>query len=380
MKIQTSVVASYLSFAGSIIILINILALAINGTSIVILSSQPTISLTNNTLSLSGSWYRIAFGIKPFVEGLWILFWLFIAILNLALAASMVLTPERPKENITVLILSIILLLTGGGFMIGTILVLIGTIMSFQWRRTIGETFIGRILRVLKLDSKLFRRVKQNEDLLNESAFIVILVGFLSGLGSSIYLYNADRILHSSIEDIIRILLFGEVYFDLSTFSLPIMNVALSITKWFILSLIIYIVGSKITGIENVKLSDVLRVLGYAYVPIALQVFFPIVFSTEPILSTSWPLTVILLTNLWMILALIIAIKECYTITLTKSLGILTLSGPVYWILVNKFILPITFRSSIPGILFNIEPMELILMLTSLSFILSYIFGVFKKY
>jgi len=377
MKVRTPILAAWLSFIGSLIMLINVLAVAASGSSIVISSNSA--SRINDILSAkSAGWYRVAFGIKPLVEGPTIIIWLFIAVLNLSLAALMVLTPERPKENYSILLLSTILLLTGGGFIIGFVLAAIGCIMSFQWRKTAGETFIGKLLRALRLDPKLFQLVKKDKEL-NEAAFVILFVSFLSGLGSGLYLYNADKILHSST-DALRILLYGEVLFDVSVFGLPLMNIGLAMIKWLLLSLIIYLIGSRIVGIKEVDFSDVARTVSYAYTPISLQMFLPILFSTEPILSTIWPLTVTFITNLWMIFALIIAIKVCFEITFTKATGMIMLSGPIYWILVNKFMLPTIFRSSMPGIFMDINPVELVIILTSISFIISYLFGTFKKY
>jgi hypothetical protein len=375
-KVQTSIVASWLSFVGALIILINILVIIASGP--IVIPSSPITSV-DEILSQKKTWYRISIGIPSLVEGPIIMFWLFIAVLNVSLAASMVLTPERPKGSPYVLILSIILLLTGGGFIIGTILAIIGCLLAFQRRKPISETFIGKLLGALKIDPKTFQLVSRNKRLLSEAAFIVMLVGFLSGLGSSIYLYNADKILHSSTEDALNILVFGELYFDISILNIPIINIGLSIIKWLILTTIIYLVSSKVVGVET-DLSDILRATGYAYSPMLLQVFLPILLSTEPILSTSWPLTIIIITYIWLIVALIVGLKECLQTTLTNTLGIITLGCPIYWLLVNKFMLPTIFGGKIPGIFFDINPVEIPLMFISLLFVISYLLGTFKRY
>jgi len=379
MKIRTPTMSAWLSFLGTLIILINVLAIASSGSSIVIPSGS--FSSIDDILSSNIPWYRVAFGIKSLVEGPMIIIWLLIAVLNFSLASLMVLTSEKPKGNLPIFILSMVLLLTGGGFVIGSVLAIIGCIMSFQWWRPIGETFMGKFLRVLRLDPTLFQLVKKSKNLLNEAVFIVILACFLSSLGMGIYLYNANLITHSAAENVVRILLFGEVFFDISIFSIPIMNISLTMIKWLILSFIIFLIGSKVAGIGEVDFSDVARVIGYAYAPLTIQVFLPLIFSNEPILSTGWPLTMMLITNFWMFLALLIAVKECFDVSLTKALGIILFGGPIYWIIVYKIMLPLMFWSShVPGIIFDIKPIELTVMLTSLSFILSYILGTFKRY
>lgn len=377
MKIRTSILASWLSFIGALLILINVLAIMANRSAILI-SSKPVSSIEEILSPESGPWYRITFGIRYLTEGPSILVYLFFGVVILHLAASAILTHERPKANPLISLLSIISILAGGGFVIGTVLAVTGNMMLHQWRKPIGNTFIGKLLRVLRLDPKVFRMINQEKYMLHEAVLVILLVGFLSGLGLSIYLYNVNAILHSA-ENAIKVLLLGDIFFDVTVLNLPIINVSLMLLKWLFLSLIIYIIGSRIIGYEEARLNDVARLTGYAHVPIGLQLFFPLVFSNEPTLTIYWPLTITIITELWTIFALIVATKECFEITITKALGIMMLTWPIYWILFYEFMLPVIFGPRVPGVHLNINPIEITMIFTSFLFFLSFLLGTFKK-
>jgi len=379
MEKQTAVMGKWLSFIGAILIFINILLVASNGSSI-ILSSYSVSSIDKLMASKSEPWYRIAFGIPSVVEGPLVLIWLIISVVILLLAASMFLTRVPQTQGTVVLILAIISLFAGGGFIIGSILGIIGGALALQYGKPIEETFFGKIIGIARFNSKTFAYIKQNPKLLGEGVALLVLINFLTGLGSSIYLYNVDKILHSSTETSNTILLLGEPLFDITVLSVPIMYIGLAIIKWIFLSFIIYIIGSRLLGRET-KFDDIARLTAFAYTPVILQVFLPWVFANEPYLTSQWPSTVILITNLWMILVLIVAIRELFEIPTTRALGIVMLAGSIYWISIYKFFLPMVFTPNpIPGIFIDITPKEFVMALLSLSVLLSYLLGTFKKY
>jgi hypothetical protein len=308
-----------------------------------------------------------------------ILTWIILAVLNFALATSMVLTPEKPKGGIFVLVLSLLLFMTGGGFIIGSVLALTGSLYLIQRRQQPENRLVIKILRALTLDSSLFREVKEKEESHHQAVLVIILVSFLTGLGSGIYAYNANKILNS-VEYARRILLLGDIFFDISILNSALINISLGIIKWATFSLMIYLMGSRILE-ENIKFKTISLPIAYAHVPLALQTFLPILFSNEPMLTTNWPIIILLITNLWFFLALILAVKESLNIEMSKALGIILFTGSLYWLFVYKLLLPTLFGNTPPpGIYINIQPNELVLIIISVFMLISYLLGTFKRY
>jgi hypothetical protein len=145
--------------------------------------------------------------------------------------------------------------------------------------------------------------------------------------------------------------------------------VGFGIIKWIILSLIIFLVGVKLFG-EEASLQEIAKCTGLAYAPISLQLFIPFIFTSQTYLTT-WPMTVFLLTNFWMILILIVGLKHILDVSLSKSLATVTFCGAIY-ILVNYIVfMPL----SIPYIIkFQLQPQELTLGLVSLVIAASLLF------
>lgn len=377
---RTQFIADALSLIGAVLIFINVLAIAFNGSSITI--SPYSVSSVGELLKSGGSlWYRISFGVPSFVEGPPIIVWIIVSIVNLFLATFLYLSPERhAMSSFFILMFSLCSFLAGGGFIIGSLLGVIGSGIGLQWREKLGETFLGKLIRVIRLDSAVFASIKKNPKLIREAAVTIMFINFLSGLGCSLYIFNVDKILNSTPDISAKILLLGETFFSLSTLGLPLMYMGLSIIKWILLALIIYLIGSKLLGEER-NFDTIAGLIAFAYAPVSLQVFLPFVFLNQPFLTVHWPLSVFLATNFWMILALIVAVKQLFEATTTKAIGIVMLSGSIYWPLTYKFMLPIFFTSdSIPGIFFDVGPNDFILMLISLSALLSFMLGTFTKH
>lgn len=372
-QVRQSAVWCWLCFIGSFLIFLNVAVIAYTSFPVMISSGQMPL----DNLS-SKPYYRISFGISYLLQGYIQILWLFLAVLNFALSTFIVLTPERPKGSVFVLASSTLLFLTGGGFIIGSILAIIGSISLIQRKQLKGEDFVQKILRTLRLDPSLFREVKEKEESHQQAMFIIIMISFLAGLGSGIYAYNANKILNS-IYDAKRILLLGDVFFDVSIFGPALTNISLGIIKWITFSIIIYLVGSRITGIKT-AFKTISIPMAYAHIPLALQVFLPAILSNEPILTTDWPIIVLLVTDLWFFLALIIAIKECFGVGMSKALGIAIFAGSLYWLLIYRLLLPSLFMNTPPpGIFINIQSNELIFLMVSASIIISYLLGTFKK-
>lgn len=313
MATRTSTIAAKLCLIGTMLIFLNVLAIAYNGSSIVV-SSYPVSGVEELVNAGRPLWYRISFGVQSFVEGPLIILWLIISVITLISSISLYLNPDRPRRpGLFIFVLSIISFLAGGGFIIGSFLAIFGSGMGYQWRTPIAETFFGKLIRAAKLDSKIFLSIKKNPMTLREAAIVIMLVSFLSGLGSSLYIFNVNKIAHSSLETTTRILLLGETLFDLSIFNLPLTYIGLSILKWILLSLLIYFFGSKLPG-KAVEFDAVARVTAFAHVPLSLQVLMPFVFLNQPFLTDFWPSVVVLVADIWMVFALIVAVKALFEV------------------------------------------------------------------
>jgi len=327
-------------------------------------------------------WGRIVLGIPGQVEGPLMLVWITLAVINLLLAILLFVRPKQPEiPGFLIMVLSFLSIFTGGGFIIGLILGMIGGITALQSRMTLGETFFGKFIRAVRLDSKLYDMVKENPGLLMEAVVLLVFVNVLSGLGSGLYLHNVDNVLKSSITVPFRILLIGEVFLDISVLTVPLTYISIAILKWLTLSMIIYLVGAKLVG-QPSEFQNIARSVAFAYAPIGLQIFLPILFSNEPFLTVQWPMIVYFVTNFWMIFALVVAVRQSLDLPTRRAIGVVMLAGTAYWLIVNKMAIPMLFPEaeySFPGIRFILEPLPLVFALTACSVILSIVLGVFKR-
>lgn len=379
MEQKTAKIAIRICIIGTVLILLNNFAIAILGSPFIV--SPYPVSSVDLLLKEGGPlWFRIVFGVSSMVTWPWIMMWLIVSFINFALSIFIYLKQKLLILNgFLILILSIFSFFSGGGFIIGSFLAILGGCMLIQWKKPSEETFIGKLINVAKLNSKIFLLIKQNERMLREAVIALTLINFISGLGVSIYLLNVNKILNETQMFAAGTLLQGEIFFDFSVFGLPLLYIGLSILKWLILSSIMYIYGSRLMGI-NVEFDAVARVTAFAYAPVSFQFFMPFVFLNQPYLTVHWPLFVVFVTNLWMIFALIVAIKVLFDIPTTKAVGVVLLVGSIYWLLTYQVILPSLFPTSIPGITFEVHPIETLLTFFSLSMVLSIILGAFSKH
>jgi len=394
MKEEKLTKAFLLSCLGAVLILINGLIIALNGAPLMVSSGSiaPEMVLSSD----APLWWRISFGFRGLVEGPLMILWLIFAVIILFSALMFYIKPIKRKTlGMVIIAFSILSIPTGGGFIIGLILAIIGGGMVYEWPKPARQTFLGRLIRVARLDPKMYSSFIEELKGLKPAAFTIIFVNILSGLGIGLYSFNARKILDAAtpISTSTRIILFGDMFLDQEILVLPITFVGIAVVKWIILSGIMYIIGVKIIASKS-EFEKIGRAIALAYAPISLQFFMPFIFTSKPNLA-GWPLTLFLITNLWMILALVIGLKQCLDISLGKSLGVVSLGGSIYW-LTNQLIFVKAFGTSsgipssafmifplpqIPGIIqFAIEPPELVFMFMSVIIILAILLGVFTKH
>lgn len=364
-----------LLFIGAILILINGLLIASIGEPIV-LYSYPVSSVEELTAPTAGFWGRIVFGMRGYIEGPLVILWLFFAVLNLLSAVLLHLKPERKTiYAFLVLVCSMLSIPIGGGFIIGCVLGIVMGLANIESTKPFKETFVGKMFRAFKLDSDFYRTIGKNSEALKTAVFTLIFANLLAGFGNGLYLHNIESIKNPPSPDTpFKILLLGQIYWSPSVVYTAIFLGSLSVIKWFIFSAIIYLF-TKLIG-KSYDFDGVARVLAYCYVPVCLQVFTPLIFLREPLLYFEWPFTVFLITNLWMVIALIIALKAILDVPFSKALGITIVSGTTYWIVNYLFLMP---SLNVPGIYLIIQPIEVLWALIAASVIFSIMLGTFTK-
>jgi hypothetical protein len=370
---------SRISLIGTFLILVNSVIVAANGSPLVLLSypvsSVDALLAPNNPL-----WISIAFGFRGLAQGPLTLIWIVIAAGNFFLAMLWYLRPERSEsKSLLVLIFSILSIFTGGGFIIGLILGVIGGSVGLQPRLSFREAFIIKYLRALRLDKALFNDLKKGTTV--GVVWMIMLISLLSGFGCSFYMNSLNEI-RSSPDAALKILLLGDNIWNDSVLYAAFINIGIGVFKWLFLALIIFLIGTKLM-VRNASFDTVMSMISYAYTPIALQIFLPLLHFNEPALSSNWPMAMFFITNLWMILALVIGTGQLFEIPMKKAVGMMILGGTIYWIGIYKVIFPILKSVEpsfeVPGIFFEIQPISIVLILVSVSAILSVLLGVFSK-
>jgi len=346
----------------------------------ILLSSFPVLSLDDIKVAEAAGqfWGRVLFGIPSLAGGAGSMFWLIFAFAMLLSAIAIYLKPRRQKTlGLPIAVFSLLTIPIGGGFIIGSILGLIAGVSAMEYPTAFGDTLVGKIVRAVRLDSSLFGKAANDATQMRTAAIVIILASFLSGLGNSLYTYNLNKIKNVPT-DASSILLRGALLWDNLTILTAIGYVGIALLKWLALSLTLYIVGAKLAGYES-DFDKTARAVAFAYVPVALQIFLPLMFSNEPGLSFNWPIGIFLLTNFWMIFALAVATKEAFAMPVSRALGTVALGGAAYW-LINYMV--VTPALAIPGvgITFKMpESSNMLLVLLTLAGLLATLLGVFKK-
>jgi hypothetical protein len=137
------------------------------------------------------------------------------------------------------------------------------------------NTFLNRILRVLKLDSQVFEEVEADQQALPQALGIVILASFATGI--------------AAISKGIDASLIGDMFSAL--------------IGWFIWSYIIFFLGTKLlpeAGTEA-DYGQLLRTIGFASAPGLLTIvgIIPFLFGI-----------VVFITSIWMLVATVIAVRQ----------------------------------------------------------------------
>ncbi len=364
------------SLIGGALMFINGLLVGINKGPL-ILSTSSISSPQEIVNPTSPFWAKVSFGFRGWVEGPWTLVWLIFASIILYCSIKLYMEPLRRKILcFLILLLSILSISCGGGFIIGLVLAVIGGTIGFEWPTPPRETFLGKIIRAARLDTTLYRSFNENPHSLRHATYALILVNILSGLGGGLYAFSTEKIVNAqSLNPAFRILILGEAVLDMSILAPAVINIGLAMLKWITLSLILYLVCTlSLRGKTN--LEKIATLVALAYVPVGLQFFTPFMLMSKPYLTLAWPFTIYLFTNLWMILVLIAAMQQVLETSFGKALGIVSLGGAFYLWINQTFFMTLDVPYSIK---FFIQPEPVFLAMLACLVLLAMLFGVFKK-
>lgn len=365
--------ALILSLIGLILIIINGVWIAINNAPIIVATdaSLTTVQAINNSTAF---WGRISFGVKGAVEGSWTLFWFIFVIALCGCIISIYRKPLRHRLfGIPLMVCSLLSLPIGGGFFIGAILSFIGGMLAVEWPKPFSDTIIGKMIRTAKLDSNIFRQISSEESVMQDGIIALLLTGIFIGFGNVIYVFNQNLIKTKTVEAY-NILLGGSLYVETITITAAISFIGIIFLRWLAMSVILYVLTVKLKGYE-LDFGRIGRALMFAFTPLCLQGFLPILFSNEPYLSLHWPLTILLLSTFWMGLAVIVLVKNIFHITIREALGVVILTGILYFIL--ELMISSNPLMLIPGvkIQFSPESSSAIILFISLTTFLAILLG-----
>jgi hypothetical protein len=326
--------AALVSLAGALLILLNILMISMSSAPLLVSSSAATVDTALK--SAAPLWWRIALGVRGYTEGIGLALGLIAATIMLYCSMSLFLRPRN-------------------------VLAFIGAALNYETPKPSNETFMGKMLSALRASPRLFQHF-MNDSSVRDAAMVVIFANLLSGIGNGVYTFNAERIINApNANTPFQVLFAGGLQFDISIVQTPIILMGLGIVKWALLSLILFLVGVRLFG-EKASLASVAACAGFAYVPIALQLFTSFVFTSKPYL-TMWSGALFLLTNVWMILILMAGMKHVMSISYTKAAATVATCGAIYTLTNYLFFTQV----SVPYVItFQIEPPQAMLLITSI--------------
>lgn len=108
---------------------------------------------------------------------------------------------------------------------------------------------LNRIMGVFRLSAATFEEIEHDESATGQAALIVLVVAFVTGLGSALFAAFTDS---SSLGGFVSALIWAFL-------------------GWFIWSLISYFVGTTLFG-GQATVGEMLRVIGFAYAPQVLSI------------------------------------------------------------------------------------------------------------
>jgi hypothetical protein len=168
----------------------------------------------------------------------------------------------------------------------------------------------------------------------------------------------------------------GEPFLELSVLAPAVINVGIAVLKWITLSLVFYVLGVLVME-KRATFERIAVAIAFAYVPISLQFFMSFILTSRSYLTFTWPFAVFLLTNVWMILALFVGIRQVLEIPLWKSIGATSLAGAVYLLANQEFFMKLDIPYTIR---FFLQPQPVFLLTVTCLVVFAALMGVFTKH
>jgi len=171
--------------------------------------------------------------------------------------------------------------------------------------------FFEKLWRAAMLDGSLYRQVENDPTAITHAAMAIILINVCSGIGALINYHLTDG---------------GMPMLNMIT--ALVTQIVYALIKWGILTLCVWLVGVKLLG-GKADLPETARTIAFAYSPVILQIIgVPIVYEI-----------LLVATNVWMVIALKVAITEALDIPPSRAWATVIIGGILYMLLTALLLL-----------------------------------------
>jgi hypothetical protein len=164
-------------------------------------------------------------------------------------------------------------------------------------------SLVDRMIRAAKLDVNLYEEVEADKTATRQALLVVLIYSICAGIGSGL----------------INVWDEGVGRFFLSLF----VGLISALVFWLIWSLITYLIGTTFFKGPKTKAtySELLRTIGYAASPGVLMIFAFIPFVGGAVSFLVW---------IWMLVAMVIAVRQALDFTTGRAIGTVVVGGILY--------------------------------------------------
>ncbi len=162
---------------------------------------------------------------------------------------------------------------------------------------------VDRMIRAAKLDVNLYEEVEADKTATRQALLVVLIYSICAGIGSGLAMVWDE----------------GVGRFFLSLF----VGLIIALVFWLLWSLITYLIGTTFFKGPKTKATygELLRTIGFAATPGVLLIFVFIPFVGGVISFLVW---------IWMLVAMVIAVRQALDFTTGRAIGTVLVGGVVY--------------------------------------------------
>lgn len=162
---------------------------------------------------------------------------------------------------------------------------------------------VDRMIRAAKLDVNLYEEVEADKTATRQALIVVLIYSICAGIGSGLV-----NVWDESV---------GRFFLSL------FVGLVSALVFWLIWSLITYLVGTRFFKGPQTKATygELLRTIGFAATPGVLLIFVFIPFVGGIISFLVW---------IWMLVAMVIAVRQALDFTTGRAIGTVLVGGVVY--------------------------------------------------